>query len=254
MSEGAGSQGIPTARVQNTVGDPITDQRTRLAKLAADLQSALTHHQAGRLEEAESLYCKLLDAVPGYPRVLHLLGVVKTRRGQPEAGVELIGRALPALARVPEAHVDFGNALRLAGRREEAAEGYRRAIALKPDHVLAHNCLGGVLGELGRFEAAVTHCQAAIAIDPKSLPARITLAAVLQGARRLPEAAQTWREIIALQPHRPESYHQLSAQLVALGLQCAPLFADQAMARARRPAFAMLSRSLRMLRVCSALF
>jgi tetratricopeptide (TPR) repeat protein len=226
MSEGGGSQAIPTARVQNTVGESITDQRASPDKLTTDLQSALTHHQAGRLEEAEALYCKLLDAVPGHPRVLHLLGVVKTRRGQPECGVELIARALPALAGIPEVHVDFGNALRLAGSREEAAESYRRAIALKPDHVLAHNCLGGVLGELGRFEAAVTHCQTAIAMDPKSLPARISLAAVLQGARRLPEAAQTWREIIALQPDRPESYHQLAAQLVSLGLFSEALYCN----------------------------
>src|SRR5260370_41093557 len=130
MGDGQGSQGDPTARIRHTDGDPIPNKPTRLVKLAADLQSALTHHQAGRLEEAESLYCKLLDAVPGYPRVLHLLGVVKTRRGQPEAGVELIGRALPALARVAEAHVDFGNRLRLAGRREEAAQGYRPSLAL----------------------------------------------------------------------------------------------------------------------------
>ena len=199
-------------------GKPDADTRARSRELVTDLQGALEHHQAGRLREAETLYTKLLDAAPGHPGVSRLLGVVKTRLGQAERGAELIGRAFPALGGVSEAHIDFGNALRLAGKREEAIGSYRRAIALKPDWALAHNCLAGALGELGRFEAAVTHCETAIAIDPKSLPARITLAAVLQGARRLPEAAQAWREIIALEPDRPESYNQLAAQLMPLGL------------------------------------
>lgn len=213
MSECDGSQAIATAASPYTDGDAAP-----LPELTADLQAALAHHQAGRLDAAEALYRKLLDAMPGHPRASLMLGVIETQRGRPQRGAELIGQALPALAGVPEAHVDFGNALRLAGKREAAAESYRRAIALKPSYALAHICLAGVLGELGRFEAAITHCQTAIAIDPGALAPRITLAASLQGAHRLPEAAQAWRGIIALEPERAESYHQLAGQLVSLGL------------------------------------
>jgi hypothetical protein len=38
----------------------------------------------------------------------------------------LIGKAFPALSRFPEAQIDHGDALRLAGKREEALESYRR--------------------------------------------------------------------------------------------------------------------------------
>jgi tetratricopeptide (TPR) repeat protein len=218
MSDAAGPEEISNSLELLTRDESDAAARARSRELVINLESAVAHHQAGNLKEAEALYTKLLDAAPRHPGVSRLLGVVKTRLGQAESGVELITRAFPVLGRVPGAHVDLGNALRLAGKREEAIESYRRAIALRPDYALAHNCLAGVLGELGRFEAAITHCQTAIAIDPKWLPARMTLAAVLQGARRLPEAAQAWREIIALRPDRPESYHQLAAQLVALGL------------------------------------
>jgi tetratricopeptide (TPR) repeat protein len=113
--------------------------------------------------------------------------------------------------------------LRLCGKREEAVESFRRAIALKPDYALAHCCLGGALSQLGRFEAAVTHCQAAIAVDPKFLPARINLATAFRGAGRIPEAVQAWREAIALERNRAESYHQLARELIEIKLSRAAL-------------------------------
>jgi tetratricopeptide (TPR) repeat protein len=218
MSEAGGLRAISNEGVQITFTQPLTDPRTNLPELAADLQAALAHHREGKLEEAEELYRKVLNAAPNQPQATRLLGVIETQRGRPEHGVELIGRAFPALAQLPEAHVDLGHALRLAGKREEAAESYRRAVALKPDSALAHICLGSALGELGRFEAAISHCRTALAIDSDSVPARITLAAALQAARRLPESAQVWRELFDLEPERAQSYHQLAGQLVLLGL------------------------------------
>jgi tetratricopeptide (TPR) repeat protein len=204
-------------------GKPGDEIRAHLVELASDLKDAVAHHKAGRLDEAETLYRKLIDTFPNHPRASYLLGLIETARGRPARGVELIGRALPALARSPEVHVDLGHALRLSGKREEAVESFRRAITLKPDYALAQCCLGGALSQLGRFEAAITHCQAAIAVDPKCLPARITLATAFRGAGRIPEAVQAWREAIALEPGRAESYHQLARELIEVKLSAEAL-------------------------------
>ena len=186
--------------------------------LVAELEAGLEHHKAGRIDEAEAIYCGLLKKVPRQANALHLLGLIESQRGNPARGVELISEALPALEKAAQVHFDLGGALRLCGRREEAVEKFREAVALKADYVEAHIALGSALGEMGNFEAAVSHCRTAIAIEPTSLNARLTLAAALQGARRMPEAAQAWREIINLKPDRAESYSQLGAQLVELGL------------------------------------
>jgi tetratricopeptide (TPR) repeat protein len=195
-----------------------TGIRAYLMQLATDLQAALAHHRAGRIDQAEALYRKMLDAAPNHPQALRMLGVIETERGQPARAVELIGKAFPVLARVPEAHLDFGNALRLAGKQEEAVEAYRRAVALRPDHVMAHTRLAGLLIELGRFEAAITHCQTAIGVQPDFLAARIMLAVALKGAGRVAEAAETWRDVIRRQPDRAESYFHLAQELAGLGL------------------------------------
>jgi tetratricopeptide (TPR) repeat protein len=218
MSKDLGSPVIAAGQPEAMASETIQNLRARLAELASDLRAAMAHHREGRLDEAEALYRKLLDAAPNHPQALRLLGVIETERGRPERGMELIGKAFPVLSGLPEAHLDFGHALCLAGKHEQAIDSFRQAIALKPDHPLAHARLAGVLSDLGRFEAAITHCQAAIAVEPDFLPARIILALALKGAGRMPEAAEAWRKVIAVAPDRAESYHHLATELVRLGL------------------------------------
>jgi tetratricopeptide (TPR) repeat protein len=191
----------------------IANIRAHLLELAKDLQAAHAHHHAGRVDEAEALYRKMLEAAPNHPQALRLLGVIETERG-----VELIGKAFPALARWPQAHLDLGNALRRAGKLEQAVASYREAIALKSDNAVAHVSLAGVLSHLGRFEAAITHCQAALAMQSEFLAARIVLAVALKGADRFQEAANAWREVITRQPDRAETYYHLASELAELGL------------------------------------
>src|SRR5215831_10400457 len=221
-----------SAALAKTPGQQTPEElREHLVALATDLRAAVAHHRAGKLEEAEALYRKLLDAAPNHPQALRLLGVIETQRGQATRGVELIGRAFPVLSRIPDAHLDFGNALRLAGKAEQAVESYRRALALKPDHLVAHTRLAALLAELGRFEAAITHCQAAIALERGFLPARVILAVALKRASRLPEAADAWRELIALAPDQAESYNHLALELADLGLFAEALYChDRAIA------------------------
>jgi tetratricopeptide (TPR) repeat protein len=217
MSEALEAMAISAGQSEPS-SDPLASVRARLDELANNLQAAIAYHQAGRLDEAEALYLKLLEEAPNHPQALRLLGAIETQRGRPRRGVELISKAFPAFSFLPEAHLDLGYALCLAGNREEALESFRRAIALKPDHALAHARLGAVLSELGRFEAAVTHYQTALAMEPGFLPARIGLAVALKSAGRMPEAIEAWREIISADPTRAESYHRLGLELVGLGL------------------------------------
>jgi len=222
--------GAMPGRVEGPLDHPLRGGPEE-AKLAAELQAAIEHHKAGRIDKAEASYRKLLKKVPHQPNALHLLGVIEAQRGNAARGVELISQALPALEKAPQIHLDLGGALRMAGRREEAIEHFREALALRPDYLEAHVALGSALGEMGNYEAAVGHCRTAVAIDSTSLAARLTLAAALQGAGRMGEAAQAWREIIQLKPDRAESYYQLGLQLVDLGLFDEALFChDRAIA------------------------
>jgi Flp pilus assembly protein TadD len=56
-----------------------------------------------------------------------------------------------------------------AGRVEEAEAGYRRVLAISPDHAEAHNDLGNLLQDQGRLEEALVSYRRTVEIAPKHL-------------------------------------------------------------------------------------
>ena len=65
-----------------------------LAALNADLEAAIDHHQAGRLDHAAKAYRKIILRHPNHPDALHLLGVVRMQAGDFGEAEKLIRRAI----------------------------------------------------------------------------------------------------------------------------------------------------------------
>ncbi|HQU42641.1 MAG TPA: tetratricopeptide repeat protein [Pirellulales bacterium] len=96
------------------------------------MYEATRQHQAGWLAEAEQLYQQILRQQPSHPEALQLLGVLKHQQGQSGRAVELIGRAIALRPNSFRAHSNWGEALRILGRLDEAIADHRRAVALGP--------------------------------------------------------------------------------------------------------------------------
>ncbi len=62
--------------------------------LQQQLESAVLHHQAGRLAEAEKIYRQVLAQQPNHADALNLLGTLAVQVGRLDAGVDLIRRAI----------------------------------------------------------------------------------------------------------------------------------------------------------------
>ncbi|MDE2003483.1 MAG: tetratricopeptide repeat protein, partial [Betaproteobacteria bacterium] len=185
------------------------------APIAQAFARGLAHHRAGRLAEAESVYRRILEAAPGHPDALHLLGVIAHHAGRDDAALELVdgalqvnpahpgyrqqrGRVLTALGRLDEAVASFraalasspdyveaqaglGNVLKLLGRPAESIECYRRALALRPDFAEAHANLGNALHVLGHANAALaSYARALQWVDTPDI--RSAFAQCLRGA------------------------------------------------------------------------
>jgi hypothetical protein len=56
------------------------------------IRLAMRHHQAGELDQAESLYRQALALSPDHPDALHLLGALAGQRGRLDESIDLIGR------------------------------------------------------------------------------------------------------------------------------------------------------------------
>ena len=112
---------------------------------AAALKRALSHHQHGRLAEAEGIYRTILDRDPRQFDCLHLLGVINRQRGQSDTAIDLISRAIALNPTVAEAHGNLGNALLDRGRIAEGMTSLERAVALKPNDPRLHVNLANAL-------------------------------------------------------------------------------------------------------------
>jgi hypothetical protein len=121
------------------------------AELEAVLQTAVSHHRAGRLSEAQQLYRDILQVLPDHPVVNNSLGIALKGQGK-SSEAEVVFRRLASVA--PDyapAHSNLGNILFEQGKLAEAEASYRRALAAKPDMVDALKNLGLVIVDSGRF-------------------------------------------------------------------------------------------------------
>jgi len=187
------------------------------------LKQAVALQQAGRLDEAETIYRAALADNPGSFNALNLLGVVRHARGHPEEAVGLIEAAIRMDPRAADAHGNLGNALRAVGRLDAAGNSYRTALHLAPDLAELHFGFAIVRLQQEALDEAVAHFQQARRLRP-DLPARAihicndlddrdqldTAEALLRGmVARDPRDARAW-VCLAIVRYRQGDYSEVS--------------------------------------------
>jgi tetratricopeptide (TPR) repeat protein len=181
------------------------------------MEIAVTHHRAGRLQDAEAIYRQVLATYPNVPGALHMLGVVLFQSGRPEEGIELIRKALVLQPNFPEALANLGHILRERGRTGEAVECCRKAVALAPNLAEAYINLGSALQSQRNFEEAVEHHRKAIELRPDFPDAYTNLGNALQSMGRHTESAEIHRRALELKPDFAEGHNNLGAALHSMG-------------------------------------
>jgi predicted O-linked N-acetylglucosamine transferase (SPINDLY family) len=185
--------------------------------LTQALESAVAHHQAGRLAEAEQLYRQILARFPDHPDTLHLLGVLAGQAGNPGAAIVLIERACALNPGIAAYHGNLGESYLRAGRPEDSLASFRRAIELEPASGLAHCRLGAALWALARHEESIGAFHRATVLEPAHAPFHNDLGSALKDRWRIDEAITALRGAIALAPDRAEAYSNLGSALLAHG-------------------------------------
>ncbi len=183
-----------------------------MATIPEALNTALQHHQAGRLQEAEALYRQILQTQPEHPEVLNHLGILVHQLGQSDVAVDYILRAIALRPQVPEFRYNLGKVLQERGRPEEAQVQYREALRLNPEYADAWNNLGNVLRAQGRPEEAVASYRQAQALNPAYAQAYYNLSVVLGEQGRPEEAVRQCERALSLNPNFVEAENQLMHQ------------------------------------------
>lgn len=201
------------------------------------LAAALSHHQAGRLDEAAAIYRALLEAQPHHPDALHLLGLVEYRRGHANEAVRLIEQAIALRPQVANFRLSLADALHVQGQYAAAEQACRAAIRLEQHNAEAHNHLGVMLKAQNRFADAEQAYRAALALKPDYAEAWNNLGNVLKQQGRPSDAEQSFRQALAFNPQSAEVWNNLGNALQHL-YRLSEAEAAYRQALALRPAFA----------------
>jgi tetratricopeptide (TPR) repeat protein len=161
--------------------------------------------------------CQLGDPGRGIP---HLRAALNAAPGDLATRVNL-ARALVACERLDEAaalcagvedpRLDriAGYAHQQAGRLDEAAAAYERALAAVPDDFESWNNLGNVRAAQADSDGAIAALRRAAALRPDAAPVRLNLARALAKAERYGEQLEAVRAANALTPDDPEILTEL---------------------------------------------
>jgi len=186
-------------------------------KIQDALRSAIAHHQAGRFEQAETIYQQILAQFPEQPDALQFAGLLAHHRGQHDSAVELITRALRAAPGHASCHNNLGSALQALGRVDEAIASYRRALALKRDFAEAHLNLGNALLIKGLPDDAMASYRRALRHKPQYAEAYYNLGRAYQTQGHWAEAISAYRRAVSIQPAYAEAYNNLGNTLRSAG-------------------------------------
>jgi predicted O-linked N-acetylglucosamine transferase (SPINDLY family) len=176
-----------------------------IARHTIDLFSrAVGLHQAGRLDEAEPLYTRILSADKRNFDALRLLGLLEAQRGNLARAHELLRKALKLRPRSAEVFINLGNVLKLQDQLEEALVAYTNALKIEPNSILALNLRGIVLSALQRFDEARATFDAALKIKHDYAEALYNRGILLLKAHRGAEALTDLDKARALRPNDPQ--------------------------------------------------
>jgi tetratricopeptide (TPR) repeat protein len=181
-----------------------------------DLQTALAHHQAGRLGPAEEIYRDLLSRNPDDADALHLLGALLGQRGDVDEAVGLLRRAIAVKPDYIRAIRNLAALLAGAKRYEESVAAFKSALALAPEDASLHNDVGTVYIAMSRFDDAIASFQAATEFDPIFAPAYKNLSAAFRKSGRLDEAVSAARNAVRIVPSSPDAHFELGLGLARM--------------------------------------
>ena len=103
-------------------------QGRRKLTVTEALSEATSHHQQGRLQEAEHLYRAILANQPAHPEANHNLGVLALQVGKPALGLPYLKAALEGAPHQERFWIDYGEGLLAADRPDEALQALERAL------------------------------------------------------------------------------------------------------------------------------
>ncbi|MEO8627574.1 MAG: tetratricopeptide repeat protein [Betaproteobacteria bacterium] len=191
---------------------------TCMATVGETLQTAMQHHQAGRLPAAEQAYRQILAIEPDHVDALHLVGVVLHQLGKSGLAIDYIERAIALQPHAADPHYNLGLAHQALNQFELASARFRDALHLDPNaNTSAHYHLANALAEQSKFDEAVVCYLRAVELEPNNTSAWINHGRALISLGRIDEAVACYRQALQTAPDSAQTHDRLGVLLMRRG-------------------------------------
>lgn len=181
------------------------------------IKSAMENYQAGNLQQAETIYKKILRIKPNHFNALHMLGVICLQSKNYDAAIPYIKRAIQFHPDSANLYSNLGVALQEKGQLDEAITYYQKALELNTNQADVYNNMGAALQEKGQLDEAITCYQKAITLNPDHIQAYHALAAALVCKWQLNEAINVNNKILQVNASDVNAYYRLGNILMTQG-------------------------------------
>lgn len=148
-------------------------------KIKSALQAAWVHNQNGRLQEAESICQRMLQAFPNQIDAIHMLGTIFLKMGKVDDAIIYLQKAVNKCPRNPEYIANLGLALHEQGNLEQAKIRYLRALSLDPHYADAHYNLHAALLNQEDVKPAISSLKQVVRVNPTDVDAHYMLGVTL---------------------------------------------------------------------------
>jgi predicted O-linked N-acetylglucosamine transferase (SPINDLY family) len=214
------------------------------------LRTAISFHQAGRLDKAAALYREIISIDQKNYYALHYLGMIEATAGRHEEAKALLHRSLalePPNIQFLENYAtilfqlgDCDSALEISQRglrlnhtsvtllyvaaislfklrqlRESVAQ-FDKLLLLVPNHITAINERGSALAEMKEYDAALASFEKALTFQPQYAEAYFNKCNVLGALRRYDEALAACDRALALKPALADAWASRGNVLIEL--------------------------------------
>lgn len=145
--------------------------------------------------------------------VVYTLGIAYLRNRQPAAAKQLYNSLVKLFGEQPQLHVIIGRAYRQSGLLADAAEEFKKAIALDANFPRAHYYLGitYLLDEgQSKTSEALEEFKLEVAANPDEFFANYYLGVVYNFQRQWEQSITFLQKASTVQPDNPDPYFQLS--------------------------------------------
>lgn len=199
----------------STTGPADAERFERARRLFLE---AVSHHQAGRLEQAEVALLASLQELPGRASTLANLGATRLALGRPQQALADLDAALAVAPGDAQTWCHRGAACAALGRHEEALQAYDEALRHEPAMAAARFHRAALLAGIGRAADAYEGLAPLLDVHgPDAAPAWLLAGQLLQALSRDDEAVDGYRRALALDPGLPRAHALLGQLLVSLG-------------------------------------